>query len=127
MGKALLLIDRASPLHSTTRLRLAYLLAFLYFLDKLGVWYFYRHKERLGLLCTTARHATDGPTQMHLVDASVPGAGKGMLTGKKKTKSTGVKRTGRKRERTSAERIAARFEAETLAPIPFNESQLLTA
>ncbi len=34
------------------------------------------------------------------------------VTGRKKTKSTGVERTGRKTERTAAERVAAKFEAE---------------
>ena len=34
------------------------------------------------------------------------------LTGRKKTRSTKVERTGRKRERTEAERVAAKWESE---------------
>jgi integrase len=34
------------------------------------------------------------------------------ITGRKKTKTSGIERTGRKRERTEAERVAAKFEAE---------------
>ncbi len=34
------------------------------------------------------------------------------ITGRKKTRSTGVKRTGRKREHTEAERVAAKWESE---------------
>lgn len=34
------------------------------------------------------------------------------MTGRKRTKSTGVERTGRKRERTEAERVAAKLEAD---------------
>ena len=31
------------------------------------------------------------------------------ITGRKKTKSSGIERTGRKKERTEAERVAAKF------------------